>query len=343
MSFTADHHGFYREERPFYPLIQEGSTSSAEANTILIRLPAQLQDDLNWSQEINLAKHYLSKGTFILWELDLGLAQYQFDPQDSTAFFSFSLALEEFSKTIWPIFKDQTLGVALYRGPFNPLFSFPLGKWEHSFSEWMKDLRCTAFHWPDHQADYSVYCAQNFAEYLHRLTSFLPEAVLPFVILDIQHITSSAQCAQLFSQERFQHIQLILRGSSLPYFAVTWEQGAKGKGWMGASFEQTALIEPASVGLYLPKDEMIDSTILAQLDALIAFLQNSNIVFRIVAEEKLTEQWDGLEQLYVVSQAVCAQGKRKLLGFIAAGGTVITYGEPLGLPEEVHSHLLNLN
>ena len=79
---------------------------------------------------------------------------------------------------------------------------------------------------------------------------------------------------------------------------------------------------PPPLGIYLPKDPMIDASVLAQLDRLIASLISEQTPFRIISEEKLTEQWDGLDRLIVPEKAISTQGKRKLLGFIAAGGTV---------------------
>ena len=55
----------------------------------------------------------------------------------------------------------------------------------------------------------------------------------------------------------------------------------------------------------------------------------------MIEELFLTESWEGVDRLYVLSEATTSQGKRKLLGFCAAGGTVIVEGESLGLPNEV--------
>ena len=84
-----------------------------------------MENDLDWSGSIKKAQEYIALGKSILWEIDLGLCDYSFDPQDSAAFFSFTLALDEFSNKIWPVFHEQTLGVALYRGAFDPALSFP--------------------------------------------------------------------------------------------------------------------------------------------------------------------------------------------------------------------------
>lgn len=318
MSFTADHNGFYREGRPFYPLIQENDAALMEwANTVVIRLPARLQDDLDWSTQTKRAQECKAVGKQILWEIDLGLGQYQFDPQDSTAFFSFTLALDEFSAKIWPTFRDQTFGVVLYRGIFNPASSFPLSKWEHSYAEWRESQSIT-------EDCYALYCAQNFAEYLHRLISFLPDAVLPFIMLDVSAISSPAKAAQLFSKEHFEHTHLIFKGSPCPFSGITWEEGELAQGWMGNLPQIATEKLPPPLGIYLPKDQMIDASILTQLDGLIASLIREQTPFRIISEEKLTEQWDGLDRLIVPEKAISKQGKRKLLGFVAAGGTVTT-------------------
>jgi hypothetical protein len=51
-------------------------------------------------------------------------------------------------------------------------------------------------------------------------------------------------------------------------------------------------------------------------------LLQSPVSFKPVYESLLTEQWDGLDEIYVLSEALTPQGKRKLLGFEAAGGKV---------------------
>ncbi len=275
MSITADHHGFYRDGQPFFPQIQE------RGNVCTIRLPARLSDDLDWSAAITQAHE---NDALILWEIDLGLDHMIFDPQDTLAFFSFTLALEEFTKNIWPAFKERTFGVSLYRGKFNPEISFPLSKWEEGINE-----------------DYLLFCAQYFAEYLHRLVSFLPDEVLPFAFLDVSSLATPAKTAQLFSKARFEHLNLILKGAEFSF----------GEG------------ESSAIGIYLPTDSMIDDAVLAQLDQIISKLRSSKTLFRILPEEKLTEQWDGLDELIVPSElAISPQGRRKLLGFTAAGGTV---------------------
>ncbi len=324
--FTADHNGFYLDGTPFYPLIQDRAEPLTDwSNTVLIRLPAHLSDDLDWSKEKALAERMIEAGKYLFWEIDLGLCSFQFTPEDSAAFYSFSLAIEEFSKQLWPVFRNHTFGVSLYRGPFQPLQSFPISQWEAAFSEWKEEQG---------QADYALYCAQALSEYLHRLVSFLPDALLPFALIDASEFSSASKMSQLFSKARFEHLNLAIRCAKTPFSGICWEEGQCAQGWLGAHAQTAEAHFTPTVGLCLPNDACMHSAVIQRLDSLISDLKEQKVIFRIVPEEKLTEQWDGLDKLIVLSSALSPQGKRKLLGFAAAGGTVLTIGEPIGVPEE---------
>lgn len=283
--FTADHHGFYRNGEPFFPLIQD--------NTVLLRLPAQLNDTLDWSTQIEQAHQIISSNKSLLWEIDLGLPDFQFTPDNSAAFFSFSLALEEFTSKVWPLFANHTFGAALYRGG---LPNFPLSHWETAFVD--SSYSC-----------YTLYSIQMLSEYLHRLISFLPDTILPFAFIDATTIASPAKAAQLFSKARFEHLHLALKGAKSPFPGLCWETG------------QPFLASSPPIAIYLPDDALIDPAFLQKLDNLLPHLTD----FRWIPEEKLTEQWDGLDLLLVDPDKISLQGKRKLLGFIAAGGAVESF------------------
>ena len=47
--FSADHHGFYLNEKSFYPKIQDTAFPLRDwSNAVRICLPAHLSDDLDW-------------------------------------------------------------------------------------------------------------------------------------------------------------------------------------------------------------------------------------------------------------------------------------------------------
>ncbi len=310
--FTSDHHGFYLQGVPFHPQIQEGSEPLMDwSNTVIIYLAAHLSDDLNWSKEKEVATKIAADGKYILWEIDLGLYpvrginSHPFNPEDSASFYSFSLAIEEFSKQLWPTFKNTTFGVVLYRG------SFPDQLWKSGLTHELTE------------GDEELFYIQMFSEYLHRLISFLPDAVLPFALIDIQRIGSMAKASQLLSKARFEYLNLAIKGAKTPFSGICWEEGCYGQGWLGSVDRKasSSMVMP-TVGVYFPQDESMNQAVIEELDGLLEDLKQKKVDFRIVAEERLTELWDGLDRLIVPSHAISASGKRKLLGFIAAGGLV---------------------
>lgn len=312
--FTADHHGFYHNGNPFFPLIQEQASPHVDgANVVILRLPARLNNDLNWAEEKKLATQIIASGKAILWEIDLGLSDFQFTPDHSAAFFSFSIAIEEFTKTIWPQFQQMTLGVSLYSGNFPSKRNFPFIHWESAFSDWLEEFNVDSLEYY-----YDLYCIQMLSEYLNRLISFLPESILPFALIDATPICSPGKIAHLFSKERFEFIQLVLKGTKFFSSGICWEEDLPTQGIM----KQPSFVP--SLGLYLPKDESINTTLIKELDQMIFYLHGKQIPFRMIPEEKLTEQWDGIEKLMIPSHPISVQGRRKLLGFIAAGGIVTT-------------------
>jgi hypothetical protein len=320
--FTADHHGFYRNGDPFFPLIQEQTFPLMDwSNAVLLRLPAQLNDDLDWSKEREFAAQIASSGKSIFWEMDLGLSPFQFTPENSAAFFSFSLALEEFTAKIWPEFQKQTFGVALYRGGAPSPKNFPLTSWESGFLDWSSEFKTVDLE----SSFYDLYCMQMLGEYLHRLISFLPETVLPFALFDVSLIRSPGKIAQLFSKNRFEHVQLALKGAKCPFAGICWGEGQNAQGILSEVQSIKESISEPSLGLYFPKDPHIDRLFIQQLDSLISQFNEKQIPFRIISEEKLTEEWDGIDHLIVPSQAISGQGRRKLLGFIATGGNVTNF------------------
>jgi hypothetical protein len=326
--FTADHHGYYCDGQPFVPVIQEHPLPLQEGSNIAcLRLPARLHDHLNWTQEKELALQIAASGKSLLWQLDLGLSSFKFTPEDSTAFFSFSLAIEEFAASLFPEFHKQTFGIALYQGPSPSEKNFPHSAWDPSFLDWSKELD-----W-DPLDSYQLYCIQMLSEYLHRLISFLPDSVLPFALVDVASMSSVGKIVAFFSKDRFEHVQLALKGATFPFSGICWSDGQQGQGYLGNAKnckdfhakEHLQMVPSPTVGLYLPQDKFINVALIEELDRMILKLNNYSKAFRIIPEEKLTEQWDGIDHLIVPSQAISERGKRKLLGFVAAGGSLSTF------------------
>lgn len=140
----------------------------------------------------------------------------------------------------------------------------------------------------------------------------MPDSLLVFALIDVAALSSFAFIAHLFFHERFEHVHLAFRGAQLPCSALLWQ---------GDSLIYQIL--PTTVGLVLPEDACMTTDVLEGLDQVVECERGKGRALRVIAEEKLTEQWDGLDELIALpEEALGAQARRKLKGFIAAGGTI---------------------
>lgn len=265
----------------------------------MIILPAQPHSDLNWTNQIKEAESSSQK---IIWEFDLGLDAPYFPLEDELRFQTLTMALSKFSKEIWPLFQEKTEAAILYRGPadFTPFFSWS-ERQEGNFETWKEDR-------PNGDEAHlrRLFCAEAFIAYFQMLAHRLPDELTLILQLDAGTSGTLAERLHLLSPERFDHFQLEIKG--LPDDSH------------------------ASLGICFPEEGECDRNVLQRLDTVIEQIKTP---FKAIPEALLTERWDGIDYLYVLSDAVSSRGKRKLMGFCAAGGIVILDGPSLGLPSEI--------
>lgn len=130
-----------------------------------------------------------------------------------------------------------------------------------------------------------VEAANIFGDLLHRLASFLPDSATPYCLFEHSSF-GKGRTAQLLSKVRWSHLELSLEKNSSPK------------------------------GILLPSDEACTPEILAKVE----ILMDKVGPHRMIPETRLNEMWDGLDEVYVIEEAVSVQGERHLKGFIAAGG-----------------------
>jgi hypothetical protein len=233
----------------------------------------------------------------IEWEFDLGLDCPFFPIDDELHFSSLKLALARFTKEIWPLYAERTTHAILYRGSadFASFFQWSEAQ-EENWHAWKK-MRPEA---PDAHLR-RLFCADAFAHYFQMLAHALPDELPLTLHFDTSGCGTAAEIRQILSKERFEHFHL-----------RTEEANAK-------------------IAVCMPEEALCSGAVLSKLDQLFASLKEP---YRVIEEAFLTESWEGVDRLYVISEATTAQGKRKLMGFCAAGGQVIVEGESLGLPNE---------
>ena len=258
-----------------------------------IKLSARPADSLKWPL------HAIPEGDKILWEWDLGLTVPYFPLDDPFHFETLGVALSQFSQKVWPVFQERTQGAILYRGSvdFSEGFSWS-EKQQENWSAWIQDQP------PAPEAHLRrLFCADAWVHYLQMLSYRLPDEMPLYLFCDATGIESVIERHQLLSKERFEHFHLAVKG--LPY-------------WVGLDWEGKESVAP-SLALCMPEQAACNGYILRQLEL---WTENFSKPLRIIPEPFLTEEWDGVDELYVLSQALSAQGKRKLEGFLASGGKV---------------------
>ncbi len=346
LRLSWDHAHLYINEKPFLPMIHEKADvclSSPQYNTLSITLSAAVGEDLDWEAQKLLAKQAVARGKYLFWNVDFGFDKNPVLLQDEATFYSLSIALEELNKQLLQPFAEHTIGVSLFQGkiPFAHYFIWSQQQ-EDLFMESLAEKKFFSAgddseRWrrsEEGKFHYDNFSAALFAAYLQRLLSFLPDELLAFCLIDVSQATSMAATALMLSKEKFPYLLLALRGAKASFGHLSWEEGSCTGGWIGKGEVKERDIQPLQTALCLPKEEYLHGENIALLEEVFAKLQDT--AYRVIPEDMLTEAWNELTEIVVISSLLSPRGMRKIIGFCVAGGVVISYGEPLGLEEEVH-------
>lgn len=258
-------------------------------------LPATLDSDLNWQEQIAQAKNLTEQNIPFIWHFDFGFDQHV-DP--TFALQSYKLAVEQFSQQIFPHFPAP---ISLYCGE---AYTVPISNDQEDFLEWLKEINRA-----ESCETKQVFAMDRFADYLQRIGSFFPlDAKLMVTLLGRPH-PSLALCAQILSSARFGHLDL--QTPDLPFTL------------RGIETEQ----EQSSFALCLPQDTQITPETLEQIDQLLSKVERENLSISIAPEELLHQVWQGIDVLLVDEEWLSLQGKRRVCGFEATGGEVLSPDE----------------
>lgn len=362
---TWDKPVYWIHNQKFIPQIFDGTlsqdlTALKKFNAVTFRLDGRLQADLAaWKQVKEMAYFYREQGYYILWEMDLGLFASLTKPITNQAqYLSLTLSLEHFRDVLWQEFKDQTLGISIYRGSADFSETFPWNDWQiTNLQAWLREtfgdlqsfkqetgIAIQAFEdvnpvsLLDHQAGkglMNAFCCNVAVEYLDLLANRLPDTLPCYLMLDLENIHSLLWQAQLVHPERFERFGLILKGAQLPFKALGWEEGTSPFGYFAQHPQAIPPLEEATIGICLPPMDFYRPSQWQGIEQGLYWLKSTGKPFRLIAESHLVTEWDGLDYLLYNPHGLSSQGRRKLQGFCAAGGTVVTLGSTLGLAEEI--------
>jgi hypothetical protein len=314
------------------PIIYDGSLEdvSPDFNAVVIRLDGKTSSDLNWTPR---SEEAVSKGLGILWEIDLGLFDRLSYPLDhETQLKTLSLALEHFYQSFWSKYQENSVGICLYRGSVDFSSRFPWdAKQQESFELWLDGRE------PGSQLQ-RLYCRDVALEYLCLLIPYLPQTLDPYIFLDASVIENPLYLAQLLDNDRYERFKRAIKGSVVPHRETLWGGSPYSmdyQGFLGREVPKVDFGKAAAVGVYLPYSESYGEEFWEEIHQALETLGNEQIVYRLVSEEQLVGDWDGLDYLIVSEQSVTPMSKRKFHGFCAAAGTIVTIrGRPIGVPYE---------
>jgi hypothetical protein len=315
-------------------------------DALTITLDGRTQADLDWKNARKEAQCAVEKGYALMWDMQLGLFDRLAHPlTNQTQFLSLTLSLEHFRDSLWKEFKSQTIGISLLRGSvdFSRGFSWDSDQ-KQSMKEWLQEISDLSTQFVDFnqlelyeegQQLIRLFCRDVAVEYLALLASRLPDSLRTYLYLDASPLAGSIlNEIQLLNPERFDRLHLALKNHHLPFDVLGWEAPTF-QGYSGHAPVELPLPPQISIGVCIPPLNFYHSHHYQGLEEGLLALIKRSIPFKIIAESQLTSSWDGLDYILYAPSGLSGQGKRKLQGFCAAGGTVVSTGVLLGLPHEM--------
>lgn len=321
-----------------------GETVPEGFHAVRIPLDGTMQGNLDWSDAKKTASDYAAKGLKIFWDLDLGLFNRLTQPlAHQGQFQSLILALEHVRDTLWKEFRRQTVGISIYRGCGDISREFP---WDEMSIGNLQQALKTAFSTIDglnatlglnfHSfqeitpinlqksregaACISLFCRDAAAEYFELLSQKIPDLLIRFLLLDMEGIEDPLLKAQLLNTERYPSYLLGVKNAKNSGGHLGWNEQSLSSGFIGREFQQQ-LVEPPDTAICLPSMHAWDSIFSDEFRQIFSHLEKQKTAYRVIPEAQLTSSWDGLNVLYVAERYITPQGRRKLQGFMAAGGT----------------------
>ena len=249
---------------------------------------------------------------------------------DEVVFESIRLGMKVFQEKILKPNLSKVFGIGFNFGQLNDDFlNSPLAqsKIEQYLEETYGDLSLQY----RFEKEVNLFQISLIAEYLHRIASMIQEQIEIYASFDLRTF-SLLETLQFISSDRFSYMRLGLKGCNLPSLGLNCGEGKMIGGTLGEN-----VVEPITpkIGLLFPSDHKLTEGAEKDFEQLLQAVIQLNIPFYVLYEESMTENWQNLEKVIVHSKFMDPLLKRKCQGFAAADGVIVSYGERIGVFEEV--------
>lgn len=154
----------------------------------------------------------------------------------------------------------------------------------------------------------------------------LPDELMPFLALDLSDIQSPYEAFSLLSPARFEFFHLMVKGGIVARFPfarplIGWEEQGSPYGFFGRSPPMPNLSRKIPLAIVHPAVQKFQ----ACFDREIEKLEQKKVPFRVIHEEEITTHWEGVDTMMIFEEGLSSQSRRKIAGFLAAGGKLQTF------------------
>ncbi|MGK5595038.1 MAG: hypothetical protein ACSNEK_06750 [Parachlamydiaceae bacterium] len=278
----------------------------------LITLDASTKSTMDWQDARKEALVAIAQGKQVLWYLDMGLFYYLSAPLSQTAqFMTLRLAFDHFRDTIWEEFNQYSVGLALFKGQPDYSKDFIWDEEQRSsYQDWLKENFQEDQQLPRPEME-KIFCRDVCASYLQQLIANVSDQIPLYLIFNCANVQDPFEQLFLTCQDSYPRFHLLLENSNL------------------------ALDQSANLAICWPLQEEKNLMAFDRIKKALHTLIKDQVPFKVVHESQLTTEWQGLDDLIYEPELISANGIRKLRGFEAAGGTLISLGRFLGFAEEI--------
>ena len=293
----------FRGSERFFPKME--LDVSSECNTVTIDLILSDLDANQWKEAILKAEEAIAKGKYLFWNLDLNLFQENFFLEHQGQFASLQFALLHFYNEIYQKFENSTLGLNIYSGDAWLGSKLKLEDYQEAIENWKNEAGIK-------NEDFNLnFCLFELCfHFLEELTKPIRDLIKIFILLDFSRIESKSLEARLLNKERLLNIQIIPENPKLSYSGLIKEGNL--------IYEKEGV--PSSLGILLPNLKLKSESSYQEIEKILNELSD----YRVIAEERLIIEWQGLEELIISPKTILKEGFRMIQGFLAAHGTLIT-------------------
>lgn len=305
---------------------------------IIYEAPQFVLDDtpfyLEWTPAGNIATEP-SKDKWIIRQSDLGLFEGLQKPlSDREQFDALEKKLLDYCENILSSNRESTFGIEVFCGNIEDILKFPWdARQESNFQTWKQTVDPL-----EQVADNTLkhhYASYLLQEFIDLLTSGVPEQLEWFARVDASNVKDDLEFYQLANRARYEHLHIFWKGSNPNLMAdLVWDVGVPSQGYVAPKSLDLNGQDAIQTAWCLPSAWEIRPEVLQQQRDLMSWLESSGINSRPIPQEKISLYWQGLDTIFAFSQQMKPAATRQLAGFCAAGGTVVTIGQLLGLPNE---------